>query len=132
MTPDDVERLSRLAAMAGITELDLAAGGDALRLRLWAAAPGEEGAAMQEADPVPRAHGPVRAPYIGLFRSVHPVTGLAPAEVGREVKAGQIVAYLQAGPCLRGVVAAQQGILGKALVGEGALVGFGTPLFSPP
>ena len=66
----------------------------------------------------------VRAPYAGLFR-------LAPSgePLPRMVRQAEILGNLQTGQLLRPVIAPEAGLLGQVLVAEGALTGYGTPLF---
>lgn len=129
MTPDDIHRLSLAAQRAGIAILEIDADGVSLRLRLDGGNAPEE----QTATPAPAAAKPqfrgVRAPAIGLFRLAHPATGRSPVEPGQSVEGGQIVGFLQVGAALRPVTAPEAGVLGSALVADGAIVGYGTHLY---
>ena len=130
MTPDEIERLTLLARRAGIEELELVEGETVLRLRLTGAdersAGGVFSKAAAQSQAQPRA---VRAPGVGVFRPAHPLTGRLAVASGEAIEAGRIVAYLEAGPCLRGVAATEHGIVGPALIDDGAVVGFGTALY---
>ncbi|ATN32816.1 hypothetical protein ACO34A_03235 [Rhizobium sp. ACO-34A] len=70
----------------------------------------------------------IPAPFIGIFRSTHP-DNRQPAELPRLVRNGEIIGYLQVEMLLRPVLAPQDGVLAELLVGDGALAGYGKPLF---
>lgn len=127
MTPDEIEKLADACARHGIGEIELARSGFSLRMRIGAAA-GEAPAATV----VPKAEAAfqgVRAPGVGIFRVDHPTTGRPVASAGQPVRKGDTVGVLQAGPCLRAVVAPADGVLGAAMAEDGAVVGYGAPLY---
>lgn len=123
VTPDDVARIAAAAERAGVAALDLVLGACRLSLR-W-----DGPAALPPPAPEPDMRpAPIRAPAAGVFRPLHPA--LPPGSAApRPVSAGAVVAFLQVGACLRPVLAAAAGMPGPALVRDGDLVGYGTPLF---
>ncbi|MGP2492149.1 acetyl-CoA carboxylase biotin carboxyl carrier protein [Mesorhizobium sp. PUT5] len=127
MTLEEIERLAASCAAAGIGEIELAQAGFSLRLRMGPVA-GET--PVVEAPKVEAVFKGVRAPGVGVFRLDHPTTGRPVAEPGRNVRKGQTVGVLQVGPCLKAVVAPADGVLGAALAEDGAVVGYGTPLYA--
>jgi acetyl-CoA carboxylase biotin carboxyl carrier protein len=64
-----------------------------------------------------------------VFRLAHPTTGHPVVETGQPVRKGETVGVLQVGPQLKAVVSPADGVLGAALVEDGAVVGYGTPLY---
>lgn len=128
MAPEEIERLAACCAAAGIGRIELSEPGFSLRLVLAAA--GEAQPAVFEAHPAAgEAQKAVRAPCVGVFRLAHPATGRPVAEPGKVVREGETVGVLQAGPLLRAVTAPADGVLGEALAGDGAVVGYGAPLY---
>jgi len=128
MTAEEIERLATWCAAAGISEIELAEAGFSLCLRVQPAdsQPRAEAAGAPKAEPVLRT---VHAPGVGVFRLVHPTTGHPVIERGQPVRKGETIGVLQVGPCLKGVVAPADGALGAALAEDGAVVGYGTPLY---
>jgi acetyl-CoA carboxylase biotin carboxyl carrier protein len=129
MTVDEIERLAACCAAAGIGEIELAEAGFALRLRMEPLA-SRSAASMPEALKVEPALRVVRAPCVGVFRCAHPATGRPVAGTGQTVHEGETVGVLQVGPLLRGVTAPADGVLGAALAEDGAVVGYGAPLYT--
>ena len=135
MRVDDVERLIRRLERSDITALTVCDETSSLTLRMGAA-PGGAGAAsfgpLVTSEAARTQEAPVlRSPSIGRLRLHHPEA--APVEddrLPRPVGAGDIVAFLECGAVLRAVVADRDGTLGAPLQDDGALVGFGTPLFA--
>lgn len=145
MTLDEVARLVAAADGRGVGEIAVTLGGCTLTLRAGVAPVALQVGAVQagavqagtvQAGPVAVVSAPVaatlRAPCAGVFRIGHPANPAAPAGE-RAVVAGEVVGFLQIGPCLRPVLstarAGTAGRIGPALVADGALVGYGTPLF---
>jgi acetyl-CoA carboxylase biotin carboxyl carrier protein len=129
MTVEEIERLAAWCARAGIGEIELARVGFSLRVCVQ---PGhaqtsvaDDGAAKAEA-----VFKGVRAPGVGIFRIDHPTTGRPVAASGQTVRKGDTVGVLQVGPCLKAVLAPADGVLGAVLVEDGAVVGYGTPLYA--
>lgn len=124
MKLDEIERLAAHCVQTGIGEIAVSEPGFSLRLRLMPA-PGPV------CPSAPRAPEPgyVRAPGVGMFRSAHPTTGHVIAVVGQNVRKGDTVGVLQLDTHLKAVVAPSDGVLGRALVEDGTVVGYGAPLF---
>ena len=127
MTVEEIERLAAWCASAGIGEIELAEAGFSLRLHVQAVA--ETPVAAAEPPKAETVFKGVRAPGVGVFRLDHPTTGRPIAEPGQTVRKGETVGVLQVGPCLKAVVAPADGVLGAALAEDGAVVGYGTPLY---
>lgn len=128
MTLEEIERLATLCADSGIGEIELAEAGFSLRLRMAPAV----AEAPESPSELPKAEDPfkgVRAPGVGVFRLCHPTTGRPVAEPGSAVRKGETVGLLQDGPCLKAVTAPADGVLGAALAEDGAVVGYGAPLY---
>ena len=127
MTVEEIERLTAWCASAGIREIELAEAGFSLRLHMQAVVAETPMAAVApKAETVFKG---VRAPGVGVFRLDHPTTGRPVAEPGQTVRKGETVGVLQVGPCLKAVLAPADGVLGAALAEDGAIVGYGTPLY---
>lgn len=135
MRVEDVERLIRRLERSDITALTVRDETSSLTLRMGAA-PGGAGAAssgpLATSEAARTQDGLVlRSPSIGRLRLRHPEA--APGEddrLPRPVETGDVVAFLECGAVLRAVVADRDGTLGAPLQDDGALVGFGTPLFA--
>jgi len=126
MTVEEIERFIALVERQLLSEFTLSRDGVTLTLRN-AAMPeiAEPAAARAVASPA----AIIRAAAAGIFRAANsPDHGIS-SSPGDALEAGQIVAFLQIGPCLRPVVSPGAGTLGLALVRDGDLVGFGVPLF---
>ncbi|RWB69936.1 biotin attachment protein [Mesorhizobium sp.] len=128
MTAEEIERLAAWCAAAGVGEIELAEAGFSLCLRIQSAK-AEPCASAAEAPKAEAVFKGVRAPGVGVFRLVHPTTGHPVVETGQPVRKGETVGVLQIGPCLKAVLAPADGTLGAALVADGAVVGYGTPLY---
>lgn len=128
MTVEEIERLAAWCASADIGEIELAEAGFSLRLRMQPVV-AEPPVAVAKAPVAETVFKGVRAPGVGVFRLDHPTTGHPVAEPGQTVHRGETVGVLQVGPCLKAVLAPADGVLGAALVEDGAVVGYGTPLY---
>lgn len=128
MTAQEIERLAAWCAAAGVSEIELAQAGFSLCLRIQPANV-EPRATVSEPPKAEMIFTGVRAPGVGVFRLAHPTTGHPVVERGQAVRKGGTVGVLQIGPCLRAVIAPADGVLGAALVEDGAVVGYGTPLY---
>ncbi|MDT7950470.1 MAG: hypothetical protein RQ966_03100 [Acetobacteraceae bacterium] len=117
MTLEEIEACIRIVERNGVPEFTLSEGGATLILRTAASQPA--------AAPT----GTIRASAAGVLRLAHGTEGAPPVAAGAPVRPGTVVAFLQVGPCLRPVQATEAGTLGAPLQSDGALVGFGTPLF---
>ena len=131
MTIDDIARLIRRLESSDVTELEVADETSSLTLRL---SPNRGQASVIETQSM-TAEADVSQPEmlcataIGRFRLHHPEAARNPeATERRTVAAGDILGFLEAGGCLRPVVAGRDSIA-TPLVEDGSLVGYGTPLF---
>lgn len=129
MTVEEIGKLAAMCASAGIGEIEVSQAGFSLRLRLQSVV-AEAPVAATEAPVAETAFKGVRAPGVGVFRLDHPTTGHPIAEPGQTVRKGETVGVLQVGPCLKAIVAPADGVLGAALVEDGTVVGYGTPLYA--
>ncbi|WP_192246588.1 biotin attachment protein [Mesorhizobium silamurunense] len=128
MTVEEIEKLAAWCAAAGVSEIELAETGFSLRLHIQSGN-AEPGAMVAEAAKAEAVFKGVRAPGVGIFRLVHPTTGHPVVETGRSVRKGETVGVLQIGACLKAIVTPADGALGAALVEDGTVVGYGTPLY---
>ena len=71
----------------------------------------------------------VSAPGMGVLRLVHPDQCAPFVKLGDAVRSGQILAFLQVGEVLAGVLSPQTGILSQVLRAEGDLIGYADPIF---
>ena len=128
MTFEDIERLVRRLDASNVTAFEASDGAAALTLRF-----SPEPAAPRRADAPPAADAPeaeaVRARAIGVLRLHHPCGAGVAQTYPRRARAGEILAFLEAGSCLRPVVMERDGTVGAPLHADGAVVGYGTPLF---
>ncbi|SDA91188.1 biotin attachment protein [Mesorhizobium qingshengii] len=129
MTIEEIERLAAWCASACIGEIEMSEAGFSLRLRMQPAV-AETRVAAARAPVGETVFKCVRALGVGIFRLDHPTTGHPVAEPGQTVRKGETVGVLQVGPCLKAVLASADGVLGAALVEDGAVVGYGTPLYA--
>ncbi len=113
--------LARLLEGTSITVLSLTEGGETVTLRRAV------GATTSVA--MPAAELSVGAPCVGLFLRTHPLRTDPLAETGRFVAAGAVLGLLRVGPLLVEIRAPEAGTVSGVVADEGALVGFGTPLF---
>ncbi|RUX30208.1 biotin attachment protein [Mesorhizobium sp. M7A.F.Ca.US.011.01.1.1] len=125
MTIEEIERLAAWCASAGMGEIELSDAGFSLRLHMQSVVASNPA----EAPKAETVFKGVRAPGVGVFRLDHPTTGHPVVGLGQAVRKGETVGVLQIGPCLKAVVAPADGVLGTALAEDGAVVGYGTPLY---
>jgi len=131
MTLEEIERLAGWCTRAGIGEIELAQTGFSLRLRLnLQSSVAETSLAVATTPKAEAAFNGVRAPGVGVFRLDHPTTGRPVAASGQKVRKGETVGVLQVGSHLKAVLAPDDGVLGAALVEDGTVVGYGTPLYA--
>lgn len=129
---DQIPRLVALLAETGLGRLELS--GPSGRVVLSRNEPTPEGIGTAHGVTVPPT-SPVSAskttasPGIGTFRRAHPLHETLLAEEGACVSAGQVVALLQVGALLQPVRAPSDGVLSCFRPADGALIGFGDPLF---
>jgi len=131
MTPQDIERLSLIAQRAGVAELEISSPEFRLRLRFVSDASGvRPEMTLQTRDLEAANFGFIRSPGVGVLRFSHP-TGRNPViSAGDTVAKDKIVGFLEVGSVIRPIIASSAGVIGPAMVPDGAVVGFGIPLFS--
>lgn len=117
MTPDRIAQLIDRFDRSGSADLTVTEDGATLHLQK---------SPQVRRDPPPAAM--LTATAIGHLRLTHPAR--APRSFPCDVMAGEAVAYLQAGPLLRAVIAPRACQVGPPLLPEGTLVGYGTPVFA--
>ncbi len=120
LSPDEITELVAHMRRTGIAEIEIAEGCAALRV----AVPQEVAAAQ------PVAVGPtiMTATACGIFLPGPPVR--AALSIGSLVAAGEIVAFIAAGPLLQPVVAPCAGTLLRLLCASGQRVDYGTELLA--
>jgi acetyl-CoA carboxylase biotin carboxyl carrier protein len=126
MTVEEIEKLIASCAAAGIGEIALSEAGLSLHLSMVPTG----AVAIALVSEIKTASNAVRAPGVGIFRHAHPATGRPVAEAGDAVRKGDVVGLLQVGPRLKAALAPADGVLGPPLADDGALVGYGTPLYA--
>lgn len=124
MTIEEIGRLVALAGASGLSSLSVTLDGCTLTFKARTGP-----APTRPATPIPQPAPAITAPAAGILLAAHP-DRVAPPPQGRAVAAGEVVALLRVGPCLRPVLAPGAGRLGPALLPDGTLAGFGTPLFA--
>jgi acetyl-CoA carboxylase biotin carboxyl carrier protein len=128
--------LVRRLQASGVTFYELEGPSERLRLHLAASAPLRAEASAQtdpvdDSPPQSTAASPIRAPHMGYLRLSHRIGGVEKEVIaGEPVIRGQLLAFLDAGGILLPVEADRDGLIGQVLAEEGALVGYGTPLFT--
>ena len=71
----------------------------------------------------------VTAAHAGVFLTHHPLRSHALVTQSEQIKQGQVLGLLQAGPLLKTIVAPCDGVVRATIASDGALVGYGTRLF---
>ena len=127
LSDEDLNALANAMRRAGVHLLEVEGPGQRLRMKLE---PSDD--APSASDDVVAAGEPsslVKAESMGHFRAAHP-DGLFPAcAVDATVERAQILGFVQVGLLLLPVATPRAGRLARVLVGDGSLVGYGTPLF---
>jgi biotin carboxyl carrier protein len=127
---DHIPLLAAWLAETGLDSLDLSGPGGSVSLRRGAApSPGLVPASVPEAEAEATDRTLVLSPGMGAFLRTHPLRDEALAKDGATVEAGQILALLRVGAALFPVRATASGVLAAVLREEGALTGYGDPLF---
>ncbi|MBY6092870.1 biotin/lipoyl-containing protein [Maritimibacter alkaliphilus] len=133
LTPAQLSTLAAEMRAHGITELDLRLpGGDRIRLKAPAPAAPVATAAVPPATSTPPAPSAqtIAAPGPGRLMFTHPARTQPAACPGDRVAPGDIVAWLAVESLISPVTAPAAGTLGAALAEEGALLGYGSPVFA--
>lgn len=71
----------------------------------------------------------VTAPGFGTLHLTHPQRSQPAVQTGGQVRAGDVVAWLECGPLLQEVTAQHGGTVVAIMAEQGALVGYAQPLF---
>jgi biotin carboxyl carrier protein len=122
LTADEITELAAHMRNAGVAEIEIAEGGDALRI----AVPEETTRPAAVAAPEPTI---VKAAACGVFLPGHPArTDALPAGTG--VVAGEVVAVIAIGALLQPVVAPRAGTVLRLFAVPGQRVDFGTELLA--
>jgi biotin carboxyl carrier protein len=122
---DAIERTVRRLEGAQVSRFEYQDENLCLRLTLGEANPAQASAGINAEKSVETG----RASAAGIFTSSHPVSNDDAMASGTRVRAGQIVGFVQVGPVVRPVAASRDGVLGRRLVDNGTLVGWGQRLF---
>jgi acetyl-CoA carboxylase biotin carboxyl carrier protein len=124
MTLAEIAEIIARSRAANLTAVEYQAGGSFLRLR-WTSGGVERDEERAGLEPE-ETSTVVTAPCSGVFRLAHPERAHLPLPAS--AVQGEIIGYLQVGPCLRAVEAPCPGNL-RLRVEENRLVGYGEPLF---
>lgn len=117
MTFEEIEAIVGSLDGRGIDEVEITAGTTRLKLRFGAA-------------PLAASTTTLAAPSPGRFRPMHPLETAPRFALGDAIHAGDIVAFVEANGILKPVIASANATLGAQLVDDGALVGWGPPLYA--
>ena len=71
----------------------------------------------------------IGSPGVGILLHAHPLHEDAAIRGGTRVTVGQVLGFLRIGMLLIPIRSTRDGVFAGALVADGALVGFGTPVF---
>lgn len=139
MTLDEIEQLVARLQQTSIDSVDLQLSDCSLKLRwpptsitrsLPSSQPGESHPCAQTTTSIP-------SPRMGRFLDSHPLDNVdttihatPPTHVGRPVRVGDILGYVQADAVLVAVRAPQNGTVHQILVAPHEVVGYAQPLFS--
>lgn len=118
-----IAELETMMARHGIATLDIEEGDVSVSLRKGRQAMPTASAKTQQKGTLV-----IHAAAIGRFRLANG-GGIDLGRFPRNVRKGEIVAFLDAGGLLRPVAAPEGGVVGMPLVGEGELIGYGDRLF---
>lgn len=129
------DRVSELAAWVKAAQIDvLVLKGPEGSLRLERSADGAVTRAgrgdERTTDAASRDEAVVRAPIAGTFLVAHPLRDEPLAPLGEHVAAGQWIGLIRIGDLLAPVHAPADGVVDDLLAENGALVGYGEPLFT--
>lgn len=127
MNANDIEALIALASKSEVRSFEFHE--DDCHLSLTFPMYKESAAKSPVREPTRSSSVFARSPGMGVIRLAHPQQREDFIPLGTVVSEGQVLAFLQVGDLLEGVVCPKAGVLGKALVGEGDLVGFADPIF---
>lgn len=112
MTHDELVSLIARLSVARISECEYKADGVEIRVSFERAR-----------------HDIIRSGERGVFHSKHPLARRVTALEGEVVAQGQVLAYLRMGTVLRPVIAPRRGRVGRQILPDGAVAGYGDPLY---
>lgn len=121
MSSQDIQALTALLQRYGIAEFEYQ---DGTRHVVLSAAQLPAALPLLAEPIAPTERPSIRTPYAGVFHAADPQ-----AVTPRAVSQGEIIGYVQVGQVLRPVVAPSAGQISDALIAEGTLTGYGTPVF---
>lgn len=133
MTPRDIEDLATVLQRHGISSCDVSDSGlcFSVQLRL-----NTDATTVQTQNPAtfnevtkPDAVDRVRAQGMGHFAIRHPLHDSPPVTLGQCVQVGQPVGYLIVGALIEEILTPRAATLGRQLVEEGELLGYGDAIF---
>jgi len=124
---DELERLIAIVGATRLENFEFKGEGQHLRLAFErrAAAPAKVIPLIESAKAVPV----VKSPGMGIIRLTHPQQSEPFARTGDTVKKGQILAFLQYQDVLDAIISEHDGVLAKACVREGDVVGYADAIF---
>lgn len=132
--PNEVETLVLRLQSSGVTMFECEGPLGLLRLR-FASAAGQSALAPASDLAIPvvplgsqQTAPALRSPGIGHVRLRHPLAGDILVREGEHVSKGQIVAVLQVDEVLVPVEADRDAVAARILVGDGDLIGYGSPI----
>jgi biotin carboxyl carrier protein len=116
MTFEEIEAIVQSLDDRGVDAVEITVGTAHLKLRFGTDRPSA-------------VRAEIVAPAPGRFRQAHPLDSAPRFSEGDAIRAGDVVAFVEANGVLKPVVATADGTLGKALLSDGAPVGWGAPLY---
>lgn len=143
----DIKKIKAIVDMvreSGIAELEISEGEDKLRIScvsssvapiVQVAAPVMSQTPLAPAAPaaLATAEAPlgetIDSPMVGTFYRASSPTAAAFAEVGQEVKVGQVLCIIEAMKLMNQIEADKAGVIKEILVKDGSPVEYGQPLF---
>ncbi|MCS4296275.1 biotin carboxyl carrier protein [Comamonas sp. BIGb0152] len=136
MTPKDIEALAHALQGQGISACEVHDKTHDIGFKLWlrAATPALQAhstrsAESSEAAAAAAAPRWLRSPGMGRFAARHPLHESPAVTPGQRVEADQTVGYLLIGALVEKITASHAAVLGRQLVEEGELVGYGDAIF---
>jgi biotin carboxyl carrier protein len=128
MTPSDIEALAHTLQRQGISECEVHDDNEAftVALKLGFA---EVTLPQKPATTAAQSPGLVHSPGMGRFSAHHPLVDGPVATAGQRVQAGQAVGYLLAGSLITEITSPHAAVLGRQLVQDGELLGYGDVVF---
>lgn len=136
MTPHDIEALAEVLHRQGVSACEVHDDnlGVSVKLRLLAGSSDTHERSSAPANteaPITATKPPhvLRSPGMGRFAARHPLQENPAVTPGQQVESGQTVGYLLVGSVIDEITAPQAAILGRQLIEEGGIVGYGDAVF---